>query len=55
MKRFEVVFIQNNPLFDGDDNDDTDQHSMHEQLRKTTPDADEDEAIHEPTFQEFSE
>jgi hypothetical protein len=31
-----------------------DQQSVKEQLSKTTPDADEDEAIHEPTFQEFS-
>jgi hypothetical protein len=42
-------------LYDDDDDDDVfDQQSVKEKLSKTTPDADEDEAIHEPTFQEFS-
>jgi hypothetical protein len=51
---FELVFVQNNPLYDDDDDDFFDQQSVKGQLCKTTPDADEDEAIFEPTFQEFS-
>jgi hypothetical protein len=56
VKCFELIFVQNNPLYN--DNDDVvdafDQHIVKEQLNKTTPDVDEDEAIFEPSFQEFS-
>jgi hypothetical protein len=56
VKCSELVFVQNNPLYDDDDDDDDDfdQQSVKEKLSKTTPDADKDEAIFEPTFQEFS-
>jgi hypothetical protein len=57
VKCSELVFVQNNPLYDDEDDDNNDvfdQQSVKKQLSKTTPDVDEDEAIHEPTFQEFS-
>jgi hypothetical protein len=47
----ELVFVQNNPLYDDDV---FDQQSVKKHLNKTTADADEDEAILEPTFQKFS-
>jgi hypothetical protein len=53
VKCSELVFVQHNPLYD-DEDDDFDQQSVKEKLSKTTPDANKDEAIHEPTFQEFS-
>jgi hypothetical protein len=57
MKYSKLVFFQNNPLYDNEDDDDDDddffnQQSMKEKLSNTNPD--EDESIHEPTFQEFS-
>jgi hypothetical protein len=56
VKCSELVFVQHNPLYDDDDDDDDvfDQQSVKEKLSKTIPDADKDESIHEPTFQEFS-
>jgi hypothetical protein len=56
IKCFELSFIQNNPLDNDeyDDDDVFDQQSVKEKLCKTIPDADKDEVIHEPTFQEFS-
>jgi hypothetical protein len=46
-QHFEVVLVQNNPLFD--DEDDSDQQPMQAQLSETTPDTsgDEDEVVHE--------
>jgi hypothetical protein len=54
VKCFELVFVHNKPLYDDDDNDVFDQRSVKEQLSKKNQDADKDEYIHEPTFQEFS-
>jgi hypothetical protein len=55
MKCSELVFVQHDPLYDDDDDaNDFDQQLVKKQLNKTTPEADEDESIHEPTFQEFS-
>ena len=50
----ELVFVQNNPLYDG--NDDLDQQNMQEKLNLSTPKSifNEDEAIYEPTVQAFS-
>jgi hypothetical protein len=46
MKCFELVFIQNNPLYDVDDNDGhSNQQYTQEQLRKTTLDANEDKVV----------
>jgi hypothetical protein len=53
VKCSELVFAQNNPLYD-DDDDVFDQQLLKDKLSKTTPYANEDEAIHEPTFQKFS-
>ena len=53
MKFFELVYVQHNPLYD-DDGDVFNQQSMKEQLNKTNSNADKDDAILEPTFQEFS-
>jgi hypothetical protein len=48
VKCYELVFVQNNPLYD-DDDDDFDQHSVQEKLSEPTSDtsADEDEVVHE--------
>jgi hypothetical protein len=54
VKCSELVFVQHNPLYDDNDDDVFNQQSMKEQLNKTTSDADKDDAILEPTFQEFS-
>ena len=54
VKCSELVFVQHNPLYDNDDDDDFDQQSVKEQLSKTTPNAEKDGVIFEPTFQEFS-
>jgi hypothetical protein len=39
VKCSELVFVQHNPLYDNDDDDDFDQQSVKEQLSKTTPNA----------------
>ena len=62
VKCFELVFVQNNPLYDDDDDDDDDddndyvQQSVQEKHSDTTLEAvsNENEGIFEPTFQEFS-
>jgi hypothetical protein len=50
VKCSELDFVQNNPLYDDYD----DQQSAKEKLSKTTPYVDKDEDIHELSFQEFS-
>jgi hypothetical protein len=54
VKCSELVFVQHNSLYDDDDDDVFDQQSVKEKVNKTIVDADKDENIHEPTFQEFS-
>ena len=58
VKCFELVFVQHNPLYnDNDDDDDAfDQLSVKEQHSDTTSESvsNEVESIHESTFQEFS-
>jgi hypothetical protein len=56
VKCSKLVFVQHNPLYDDndDDGDVSNQMSMKEKLNKTTSDADKNDAILEPTFQEFS-
>jgi hypothetical protein len=56
VKCSELVFVQNNLLYNDDDDDADvfDQHIVKEKLSNTTLDVDEDEAIFEPSFQEFS-
>jgi hypothetical protein len=51
VKCFKLVFVQNNAIYDDDDV--FEQHIVKGKLSKTTLDADEDESILEPTFQEF--
>jgi hypothetical protein len=53
VKCSELVYVQHNPLYD-DDGDVFNQKSVKEKLNKTTSDAGKDDAILEPTFQEFS-
>jgi hypothetical protein len=56
VKCSELVFVQQNPIYDDEDDDDDVfyQHSVKGHLNKTTLEEDKDEAIREPTFQEFS-
>jgi hypothetical protein len=42
VKCSELVFVQNNPLYDEDDDDDFDQLSLKEQINKKTTDTDKD-------------
>ena len=53
VKCSELVYVQHNPLYD-DYGDVFNQQSMKEKLNKTYSDAEKDDAILEPTFQEFS-
>jgi len=50
MKCSQVVFVQINPLC-GDDDGHSYQQYPQDKLIKTIPNVDEDEVIHEPTFQ----
>jgi hypothetical protein len=51
VKCYELVFVQQNPLYDDDV---FDQQSVKEKLGKKTPYVEKDKVIHEPTFQDFS-
>jgi hypothetical protein len=51
MKCFELFFVQHNPLYNDDEDDDYDQQLVKEKLSKTTLDEDKDKSIREPAFQ----